>query len=545
MSEDPSPSQIPGIHDRIPLIGLTGKVIEVISKIYSGVIHGVEGQNVTVEADSNNGLPGTCMVGYLSSEVREAQERARTAIRGSGFALPPKKTVINLSPASVRKAGTSYDLGIALAILASLGVDMSSFAENSVFIGELGLDGKIKAVRGVLPIVTAAKGAGFRRCYIPEENFAEGNSVEGMEIITPRTLEECIRFLHHPEEQKNTMEKLAAERKTSFVCEEEERKVDFSEVNGQLMLRRAAEIAAAGRHNLLIIGAAGTGKTMVAQRMPTILPPMEEAERIEISKIYSICGLLPPGKPLVSQRPFRSPHHTVSPQALAGGGSVPKPGELSLASGGVLFLDELPEFAPRAIEILRQPLEERSISISRLHGTYVFPANFILVAAMNPCPCGYYPDRGRCRCSRGQIQHYLGKISKPILERFDICAEGAPMAYQDFRREGGETSEAIRERVIKAWNRQRDRFVNTGIRSNGEMGIREIKQHCRLRPSEETFLEQIYTAKKLSGRSVHKILRVARTIADLADETYISKIHLAEAVSYRGLEDKYWGGGTA
>ncbi len=514
------------------------------SRIYSGGIRGIEGQIVSVEADSNNGLPGTCMVGYLSSEVREAQERARTALRGSGFLLPPKKTVINLSPASVRKAGTSYDLGIALAILSSLEGGISPLTEDSLFIGELGLDGKIKAVRGVLPIVIAAKKMGFRRCYIPEDNFEEGNSVRDIEIITPRTLAECVKFLLHPEEQKETMNRRAAERDRKCAGREETRTVDFSEVNGQILLKRAAEVAAAGRHNLLIIGAAGTGKTMIAQRIPTILPPMEESERIEISKVYSICGLLPPGVSMIRERPFRSPHHTVSPQALAGGGNMPKPGELSLASGGVLFLDELPEFASRTIEILRQPLEERSVSISRLHGTYIFPANVMLVAAMNPCPCGYYPDRGRCRCSRGQIQHYLGKISKPILERFDICAEAAPISYRDFRGEDGESSENIRARVVKAWKLQSERFGNTGIRSNSEMGIREIKQYCRLNVQEETYLEQVYTAKKMSGRSVHKILKVARTIADLAGETYISKLHLAEAVSYRGLEEKYWGGGT-
>ncbi len=512
-------------------------------RVYSAGIRGSEGQIVSVEADSNNGLPGVSMVGYLSAEVKEAQERARTALKGSGFLLPPKKTVINLSPASVRKAGTTYDLAIALAILLSLEGISASCLEDSIFIGELGLDGSIKPVRGVLPIVIAAKDAGFHRCCLPAGNLEEGRTVKEMEIIPLETLEECVQFLIHPELGAKLAQKELSckEEKTN---QKEMDTLDFSEVNGQFLLKRGAEIAAAGRHNLLIVGAAGTGKTMVARRIPTILPSMEREEQIEVSKIYSICGLLPDGRTLVERRPFRSPHHTISPQALAGGGNMPKPGELSLASGGVLFLDELPEFSQKTIEILRQPLEERYISISRIHGIYRFPANIMLVAAMNPCPCGFYPDRNRCRCTQGQIRHYIGKISRPILDRFDICVEAAAVAYEELRNaKGNENSAEIKKRVERAGYIQRERFAGTEIRSNSEMGVREVRRYCRLGEKEEAFLEKVYHSGKVSGRGVHRILRVSRTIADLDGKSEISCSHLSEAVGYRGIEEKYWGDG--
>ncbi len=510
------------------------------SRIFSAGTSGIDGQIISVEVDSHDGLPGIVMVGYLSSEVREAQERVRTALRNSGFRMPPKKTVINLSPASIRKAGTSYDLAIALAVLAALGeVDLETY-QNCLFVGELGLDGTIKPIRGILPIVLSAKEKGFQKCFLPRENIREGQAAGGVQISAPLSLGQCVEWIRHPEKEEQ-IPVCSAELFTELSADERENK-DFSEISGQMILRRSAEIAAAGRHNLLMIGEAGAGKTMVAQRIPTILPPMTEKERMEVSKIYSVCGLLPKGQTLMGKRPFRSPHHTISPQALAGGGVNPRPGELSLASEGILFLDEFPEFSSKAIEILRQPLEEKTVTISRLHGTYVFPANVLLVAAMNPCPCGFYPDRNRCRCTNGQIQHYLGKISKPILDRFDIAAEAAPVSYQELRSsEVNESSRQIRSRVEAAAERQKYRFQNTAICYNSEMSGKEIETYCTISEKEEKFLETVYRKKHLSARAVHKILKVARTIADLDEREQISHSDLCEAIGYRSLETKYWG----
>lgn len=508
------------------------------SRIYSAGTSGIQGRIITVEVDSHDGLPGIAMVGYLSSEVREAQERVRTALRNSGFSLPPQKTVINLSPASIRKAGTSYDLAIALGILGALGkVNLEPYS-NSLFVGELGLDGIIKPVRGVLPMVLTAKEEGFCRCFLPPGNQREGQAVRQMEIAAPESLKQCVEWLRHPDNIK----KEARVQGESLLCtasSEEEK--DFSEVNGQLVLRRASEIAAAGQHNLLMLGEAGAGKTMVAQRIPTIMPPMSEKEQIEVSKIYSICGLLPKGETLMTKRPFRNPHHTISPQALAGGGLVPNPGELSLASEGLLFLDELPEFSSRTIEILREPLEEKRVTIARTHGTYVFPANVLLVAAMNPCPCGFYPDRNRCRCSSKQIRNYLGKISKPILERFDISAEAAPVTYQELRiTKGNENSEQIRQRVEAAREIQKHRFRNAQISCNSQMSGKDLKEYCKISSTDEAFLESVYRKKQLSARAIHKIFKVARTIADLDGRPSINHNDLCEAVGYRSLEGKYW-----
>lgn len=523
------------------------------NKIYSAGIWGIDGRIVSVEADSNNGLPGTSMVGCLSAEVREAQERVRTALRNSGFSLPPKKTVINLSPASIRKEGTTYDLAIALAVLSSLAGGSNLEAESAlppperlrdwVFVGELGLDGSIKPVRGVLSIVLAAKSAGFSRCLVPEENLLEGLAVKGIQVLTAGNLRQCVEFLNSSERCRDYQEEAFQRQKKTRDAAEIGEERDFSEVNGQLLLKRAAEIGAAGRHNLLLIGAAGTGKTMVAKRIPSILPPMTEEEAIAVSRVYSIRGLLPAGEALLQKRPFRSPHHTASPQALAGGGSPPKPGELSLASKGVLFLDELPEFSSKAIEILRQPLEEHTITVSRAGGTCVFPADLMLVAAMNPCPCGFYPDRNKCRCSQGQIRHYLGKISRPILDRFDLCAEASPVRYRDLRGIGkNESSVQIRARVERAWEIQRNRFSGTTIRYNSQMSGAELERFCKISREEEDFLERVYLVKNLSARALHKILKVSRTIADLEGSPDILRDHLCEAIGYRTLEDRYWGG---
>lgn len=509
------------------------------TQIYSGGIQAVAGYIVSVEADVSDGLPGFLISGQLATEVREAQDRVRTALKNSGFRMPPKKITVNLSPAGIRKGGTAFDLPIAIAVLGAFQqLDTRKLADSMV-IGELGLDGRVKPVSGVLSLVTAAKERGMKRCFLPGGNRKEGEVIEGIRIIGVNSLSQMVQFLRGHEEyiteEAETEEENCGE-KTGY-------KEDYEDVNGQLVLKRAAEVAAAGMHGLLINGMAGTGKTMIARRLPTILPSLTREENIEISKIYSVCGLLPPGRPLLSRRPFRSPHHTVSPRGLTGGGSIPKPGELSLASGGVLFLDELPLFGKASIEVLRQPLEERKVTVTRAAGTFEFPADFLLTAAMNPCPCGFYPDRNRCRCSEQQIRNYLGRISRPILERFDICAEASPVTFSELNQEStkGESSAVIRARVEQAVEIQSRRFKGTKIRFNSRMDQREVMRFCRLGEAEKKFARQVYEARGISARGYHRVLKVARTIADLAGEPEIRKEHLAEAFGYRTLEEKLWG----
>lgn len=506
------------------------------SRVYSGGLMGIEGYVIQVEADVSAGLPSFHMVGYLASEVKEAEERVRTAIRNSGYRLPSMKVTVNLSPANVRKDGTGYDLPVAVAVLASYGVVEPSLLKNSAFLGELGLDGQIKPVRGVLSMVLAMKEKGIKRCFLPEENLQEGLAIEEIDIIKIKNITSLVDQLNNPEQ-------ICPERGRIEEVSESSYGVDFSEVNGQQMVRRATEVAVAGFHNILYIGAPGSGKSMIARRIPTIMPELSRKEQLEVSRIYSICGLLPQGMSLMKERPFRSPHHTISAQALAGGGIIPKPGEISLASRGVLFLDELPEFEKKTLEILRQPMEDRKVTIARVQGTYEFPAHFMLAAALNPCPCGYYPDRQKCSCTSMQVRRYLGKISGPLLDRIDICVEASPITYQEIREErNNESSAVIRERVEKARELQERRFAGTGMIFNGEMGNREIHRYCRLGFEEEEFLQKIFRRLGLSARGCHKLLRVARTIADLEGKEKIQKIHLSEAVSYRDLEERYWGG---
>ncbi len=511
------------------------------SKVYSAGLQGIDGYPVQVEADVGNGLPGFYMVGYLASEVREAAERVKTALKNSGFPMQPRKITVNLSPADIRKDGTAFDLPVAVAVLTAYGIGEPSVLEGSAFIGELGLNGRIKPVRGVLSLVSALRDAGRRRCFLPKENVPEGMAVGQIEIVSVEHMEQMMEFLKKPE-------KIAREHffYRDFLEDQEEDLVDFSEVNGQKLVRRATEVAAAGRHNILYLGPPGSGKSMAARRLPTIMSAMSPEEQLEVSKVYSVCGMLPAGKALLHKRPFRAPHHTISPQAMAGGGKYPKPGEISLASRGVLFLDEFPEFRREALEILRQPLEERKVTVSRVHGSCVFPANVLLAAAMNPCPCGFYPDRSRCFCNEQQVRRYLGKISRPLLERIDICVETSPVSYLEIRgkEEDNESSARIRQRVEEAREIQRKRFDGSGIFFNSEMGSRQVRQYCVLGNQEEELLQRAYQAKGLSARGCHKILKVARTIADLDGSGRILKKHLSEAVGYRDLEEKYWGKGV-
>ena len=503
------------------------------TQVNSAGIRGLECFPVSVEADVSNGLPGFSISGQLAGEVKESQERVRIALKNAGFQLPAKKITVNLSPAGVRKGGTAFDLPIAVAILASFGEISTAGLKDCLFLGELGLDGKVKPISGILAYIEAARRWGIRRCLIPTENCKEGRVITGIEVVGVDSLRELKEALNRREE--------AVREEPEEVCEEYS--VDFRELNGQQVLRRGAEIAAAGMHHLLMWGSAGTGKTMAARRIPTILPPMTWEERLTISRVYSVCGKLPEDRPLVAERPFRSPHHTISTQGLTGGGRDPRPGELSLASGGVLFLDEFPHFGKGAIEALRQPLEEGKITVTRAIGSFEFPADFLLVAALNPCPCGYYPDRNRCRCTQTQIDAYLKRLSRPILERFDLCVEASPVSFRDLENVSGENedSETIRKRVLRAREIQKQRFSGTKIRYNSKMGQSELRKYCALGDSEREFALKIYESGGSSARGYHKVLKVARTIADLEGEDRIRKAHLAEAFGYRALEGRLWG----
>ena len=506
------------------------------STVLSASMYGMKVEFVHVEADVSNGLPGFQMVGYLSSEVKEAAERVRTAIRNSGLDFPAIKTVINLAPATMKKRGAAFDLPIAVGILLSLGKLDSAKVRSMLIVGELSLDGKVRKVPGILPILAEARAAGIRTCMVPRVNAAEGALVEGIDVIGVESLEEvcgylsgtlCIRPAPYPVQER---------------AEQPFHGLDYADICGQGAVKRAAEVAVAGGHNLLLVGPPGSGKSMTAQRIPTIFPPMTLEESMEVTKVYSILGLLDSERPLIRERPFRSVHHTSTKAALAGGGKVPVPGEISLAHEGVLFLDELPEFQKNVLEVLRQPLEDHQVRITRSQGNYLFPANFTLVAAMNPCPCGCYPDMNRCTCTPGQIQHYLGKLSQPFLDRMDICVEAPRVEYEALKKgRQEESSAAIRERVCRAREIQNHRYRGTNILTNAMLGVREMEQWCKLGEAGEGLMRQAFSRLGLTARTYHKILKVARTIADLEGEAQILEKHLKEAVGYRALDKKYWG----
>ncbi len=505
------------------------------STVVSGAVEGIRAGLVHVEADVSNGLPVFHMVGYLSSEVKEASERVRTAVRNSGFGFPAKRTVINLSPATMRKRGASFDLPIAAAILASLGEIREDSMKGCLIIGELSLDGRVRKVPGILPIVMEAKEAGLTRCIVPVENAGEAALTEGIEIIGVRSLQETTDFLNGIGEIK------PYKRKRAGTGKETAPEKDFSEVRGQENVRRAAELAVAGGHNLLLIGPPGSGKTLTARCIAGILPPLSEEESMEITKIYSVMGILDEKEPLIRQRPFRSVHHTATRAALIGGGLVPRPGEISLAHGGVLFLDELPEFRKGVLEVLRQPLEKRSIQITRTCGNFTFPADFMLVAAMNPCPCGCYPDMEKCTCTPAQIQAYIGKVSQAFLDRIDICAEASRICFEDLTGKAkAEDSETIRRRVCRAREQQAQRYGGK-IRTNSMMEGEEIERYCELGAGGKKLMEAAFDVMKMSARSYHRVLKVARTIADLSGEEKIREEHLREAIGYRMIDKKYWG----
>ncbi len=500
---------------------------------YSAALFGVEAVVICVEADVCDGLPLFSMVGYLASEVKEAKERIRVAVKNAGFLLEPKRITVNLSPADIRKEGTAYDLPAAVAILTAFGHISPEKLKNTILIGELSLDGSVRAINGALPILFAAKEKGFERCILPLDNLAEGSCMQGMELIGVKHLKEVVTYLKG-EKLENTLPQI--EKKIS-----KPGNADFAEIAGQQAMKRAIVISAAGWHNLLMIGPPGSGKTMAARRLPTILPELTKKEAMEISKIYSAAGLLRESPYYISERPFRAPHHTISAASLAGGGASPKVGEISLAHGGVLFLDELPEFQKATLEVLRQPMEEGKIQIDRLHGSYSFPAKFLFVGAMNPCSCGNYPDLEKCTCSPLQRKRYISRVSGPLLDRIDICHEVPRLKLAEMKAGKGESSKDLRKKVIIARNIQKKRYEKEMIAFNGQLNGQILERYIKLDSAGERFLTQVFEKKDFSTRAYFRILKLARTIADLEESKTIEVPHLAEAVFYRSMDQKYWG----
>ncbi len=502
-----------------------------LAKVLSCAVVGLDGELVDVEVDIAQGIPAFAIVGLPDAAVQEAKERVRSAIRNSGFPFPNRRITVNLAPADIRKEGPAYDLPIAVGVLIA-SQQVVAETDRTVFLGELALDGAVRHAHGVLPMVGLAKERGIEAVYVPEADAREAGLIEDVRIVPVRSLGQLMAHLSGAE----PIDELVRDGQPPATCRLWEG-TDFGEIRGQEHVKRALEVAASGAHNVLMTGPPGAGKTLLARALPGIMPDMSPEEALGVTKIYSVSGLLPSDTPLITQRPFRAPHHTISHAGLVGGGRRPRPGEISLSHRGVLFLDELPEFGQQVLEVLRQPVEDRVVTIARAQSTVTYPANFMLVAAMNPCPCGFYGDPTKeCTCSEATVSRYQKRISGPLLDRIDIFVEVPRVEYEKLAANTvGELSAVVRERVERARRVQADRFAESRLVCNAEMTPTEVRQHCQaiLDEQAQSLLRLAMTQLSLSARAFHRVLKLARTIADLAGSERITSPHLAEAVQYR------------